>query len=166
MSNHGRWRVHAQGGDISCTREIITCKVKAWDGYMYEPLWIHPSSAQDKGKKDGDIVKAYNEKGAVLCGARVWERMMPKVSYIDHEARIDWIIPGKLDCGGAINLISPTKTVSKNCPGMASSGYLVEVKKVSMTQMKEWKKQYPEAFERGYDPCSGLRFNGWVEEGK
>jgi len=34
-----------------------------------------------------------------------------------------------------------------------------------MEQIDEWKKQYPEAFEREYDPASGLRFNAWVEGG-
>ena len=93
------------------------------------------------------------------------ERIMPGVVYMDHGARCDWIIPGKLDRGGAINLISPTGITSKNCGGQATSGYLVEVEKVSMAQMEEWKKQYPEAFEREYDPASGLRFNAWVEGG-
>ncbi len=37
MSNHGRWRTHAQCDDITWTREALTCKVKGWDGYMYEP---------------------------------------------------------------------------------------------------------------------------------
>jgi trimethylamine-N-oxide reductase (cytochrome c) len=165
ISNHPRWRVHAQCDDISWTREIRTCKVKAWDNYMYEPLWIHPSTAGARGIKSGDIVRAYNERGAVLGGAIVWERIMPGVVYMDHGARCDWIIPGELDRGGAINLISPNGIVSKHCPGMATSGYLVEVEKVTMAQMETWKDSYPEAFEREYDPASGLRFNAWVEGG-
>ncbi len=36
MSNHGRWRVHAQCDDISWTREAPTCKIKGWDGYITE----------------------------------------------------------------------------------------------------------------------------------
>ena len=71
--------------------------------------------------------------------------------------------PGKIDRGGAINLISPTKTVSKNCNGMASSGYLVEVEKLSADEMAEWMRKYPDAFERDYDPASGLCFEAWVE---
>jgi trimethylamine-N-oxide reductase (cytochrome c) len=165
MSNHGRWRVHAQCDDVTWTREIPTCKVKGWDGYMYEPLWLNPKTAAERGIKDGDIVRAYNEKGSVLCGAYVTERMIPGVSYVDHGARVDWIIPGELDRGGAINLISPAGTVSQNCPGMASSGYLVQVEKVSAEQMSAWMKQYPEAFQREYDPASGLRFDAWVEDG-
>ena len=88
---------------------------------------------------------------------------MPGVVYQDHGARVDSIVPGELDRGGAINLISPDGIISKNCVGQATSGYLVEVERVSMGQMEEWRKQYPEAFEREYDPASGLRFNAWVE---
>ena len=34
-----------------------------------------------------------------------------------------------------------------------------------MAQMEEWQQKYPDAFQREYDPASGLRFNGWVEDG-
>jgi trimethylamine-N-oxide reductase (cytochrome c) len=46
---------------------------------------------------------------------------------------------------------------------MATSGYLIEVEKVTMAQMEGWRKQYPEAFKRQYDPASGLHFNSRVE---
>ncbi len=165
MTNHGRWRIHAQCDDIPWTREIPTCKVKGEDGYMYEPCWLNPKTAAERGIKDGDIVRVFNERGSVLCGARVWERLMAQVAYVDHGARTDWIIPGKLDRGGAINLISPEMITSKNCTGQATTGYLVEVEKVTMAQMKSWRDQYPEAFEREYNPDSGLCFDAWVEKG-
>ena len=69
---------------------------------MYEPLWIHPSTAEKRGIKNGDIVKAYNERGAVLGGAIVWERIMPGVVYMDHGARVDWIIPGNWTGAGPL----------------------------------------------------------------
>ena len=87
---------------------------------------------------------------------------MEGVIYVDHGARCDWIIPGKLDRGGAINLISPIGITSKNCVGQATTGYLAEVEKVTLGQIEEWQNQYPDAFNREYDPASGLRFNGWV----
>jgi anaerobic selenocysteine-containing dehydrogenase len=165
MSNHGRWRVHSQCDDISWTREAPTCKVKGSDGYMYEPVWINPKEAAKRGIENREIVKIYNERGTILGGAYVTERLMPGVAYMDHGARCDWIIPGKVDRGGAINLIAPYGITSKNCGGQATSGYLVEVEKLNMTEMDKWKNQYPEAFEREYDPASGLRFNAWVEGG-
>ncbi len=166
VSNHARWRTHAQNDDISWTREILTCKVKGWDGYLYEPVWIHPQDAKKRGIKNGDIVKLYNQRGIVLGGAIVWERIMPGVVSQDHGARADIIYAGAdgyIDRGGANNLISPEMGISKNCWGMATSGYLVEIAKVSMAEMEHWRKQYPEAFERRYDPASGLRFDAWIE---
>jgi trimethylamine-N-oxide reductase (cytochrome c) len=165
MSNHGRWRVHSQADDISWSREVVTCKVRGWDGYMYEPVWIHPSDAEKRGIKMGDIVMVHNERGIVLCGARVWERVMPGVAYVDHGARHDPIIPGKVDRGGAINTISGEGITSKRCVGQATSGYLVEVSLCTGDIMDKWKREYPEAFEREYDPASGLRFDAWVEKG-
>jgi anaerobic selenocysteine-containing dehydrogenase len=164
MSNHGRWRLHAQCDDISWSREIQTCKIKGFDGYMYEPVWINPLDAEERGIKTGDIVKVFNERGVVMGGALVWERIMPGVISIDHGSRVDSIIPGQLDRGGAVDLISPEGLISKNCGGEATSGFLVEVDKVAMAEMEEWKEECPEAFEREYDPASGMRFNAWVQE--
>jgi anaerobic selenocysteine-containing dehydrogenase len=163
MSNHSRWRVHAQCDDISWTRETLTCKIEGFDGYMYEACWIHPKDAEKRGIKDGDIVKVFNERGGVLCGARVWERIMPGVISIDHGARADSIIPGKLDRGGAINTITPAGLTSRHCAGEATSGFLADIEKVTPEQMGRWMMEYPDAFKREYDPASGLRFNAWIE---
>jgi trimethylamine-N-oxide reductase (cytochrome c) len=168
VSNHPRWRTHAQDDDITWLREIPTCKVKGFDGYMYEPVWVHPIDAAKRGIKNGDIVKLHNERGVVLGGAIVLERIMPGVAYQDHGARIDMIANGPdeyIDRGGANNILSPAKGTSQNCWGMATSGFLVEVLKVTMEEMEEWMKQYPEAFAKEYDPASGLRFNAWIEGG-
>ena len=132
---------------------------------MYEPVWLHTSEGEKRGIKTGDIVKVFNERGIVLGGAIVWERLMPGVAYMDHGARVDPICLGKIDRGGAIDLITPDWLTSQHCVGEATSGFLIDVQKVTMEEMEEWKRLYPEAFDREYDPASGLRFNGWVEEG-
>jgi anaerobic selenocysteine-containing dehydrogenase len=134
-------------------REIPTCKVEGADGYKYEPLWINPFDAAKRGIKTGDIVKVRNERGAVLGGAIVTERLMPGVVYMDHGARYDPVVPGELDRGGAINTISPHKTTSKNATGMACSGFLVEVEKVNIGELAA---KYPEPFKRPYNRGAGL----------
>ena len=167
MSNHGRWRTHAQNDDISWQREIKTCKIKGWDGYLYEPIWINPKDAAARGIKDGDIVKLFNERGTVLGAAYVWERIIPGALSMDHGARADLInvsSDGFFDRGGANNLISPVNGISQNCWGMATSGFLVDVAKLTMAEMEEWREKYPEAFARAYDPAAGLRFDAWVIE--
>jgi len=165
MSNHGRWRVHAQADDIPWSREVATCKVKGYDGYMYEPVWMNPADAEARGIKMGDIVIVHNERGIVLCGARVWERIIPGAVYVDHGARHDPIIPGKVDRGGAINTISGDWIASKNAVGQATSGYLVEVSPCTGEMMDQWRREYPEAFERPYDAAAGLQFEGWLAKG-
>ena len=152
MSNHGRWRVHANLDDISWFHEIVTCKVKDPDGYHYEPIWINPADAAKKGIANGDIIRIFNERGGVLAGAYVTERMMPGVVYIDHGARYDPIVIGELDRGGAINTISPHNGTSKNCWGMATSGYLVEIERANLEELRN---KYPEAFNRPYDSATG-----------
>jgi molybdopterin guanine dinucleotide-containing S/N-oxide reductase-like protein len=169
MSNHGRWRTHAQGDDITWTREIGTCKVPGKDGYKYEPVWINPKDAEKRGIRHGDIAKAFNERGIVLVGAYVTERIMPGTVYVDHGARHDPLIPGWVDRGGAINTIAPYGVSSRNAVGQATSGYLVDVQKVTEKDYEEWRRMDPEAFDnayrRAYDPAAGLRFNAWVEGG-
>lgn len=162
VSNHPHWRVHAQMDDIPWTREIEPCcKIEGPDGYKYEPIWVNPADAERLGIAHGDICKLYNERGWVLGAAWVTERIMPGVLSQDHGARIDPIEPGVSDRGGANNLICPLATTSKNCAGEVTSGFLVGIEKVDVLALAE---QYPEAFNRPYDPEYGLVLDTWVKE--
>ncbi|WP_165050950.1 MULTISPECIES: molybdopterin-dependent oxidoreductase [unclassified Adlercreutzia] len=161
-SSPGRWRVHCQNDDVVWLREIATCKVKGPDGYLYEPCWLAAEDASARGIEDGDIVKVFNDQGTILCGAVISERVLPRTVKIDKGARVDPIAP-HIDRGGSTNLISPPGPISKNCWGFAVTGYLVEVAKLDDAEMEQWKKDYPDAFERAYDPASGSHYDGWVE---
>ena len=163
ISNHPRWRMHAQGDDITWTREIPTMKIKGWDGYLYEPVWLHTSEAEKRGIKNGDIVKVFNERGIVLGGAYVSERLSPHCTYVDHGARYDPIIPGNLDRGGCINSITPHNITSKKVTGMVVSSFLVQVEKVTHEEMERWMRDYPDAFQRNYALETGVSLSGWLD---
>ena len=162
MSNHGRWRMHAQCDDIIWNREVETMKIRAKDGYQYEPMWIHPETAAERGISHRDIVKIHNERGIVLCAAYVTERLMPGVVYVDHGARYDPIKAGEIDRGGCINCITPSSMTSKNSTGMAVSGFLVEAELLRDEEMAQWRRDYPEAFERKVDYATGVCLEGWM----
>lgn len=155
LSNHPRWRCHSQHDDVPWLREIDGCKVVGPDGYAYEPVWVNPRDAAKLGLADGDVVALSNERGSVLGGVRVTERIMEGVVSQDHGARADVIVPGTggLDRGGANNLIAPTATSSENARGEVTSGYLVAVGKVDVFNLA---KRYPERFDRAYDRECGL----------
>ena len=152
VTNHPRWRVHANNDDNTWMREFETCKVTGPDGYKYEPLWINPVDAVKVNVKDGDIVKMYNERGAVLGGIRVSERIIPGALYQDHGARVDNIVIGEFDRAGANNLICPSNTTSKNAPGEVTNSFLVNIEKVDVFELA---RQYPEAFSKVYDKDTG-----------
>ncbi len=152
VSNHPRWGVHANHDDVTWFREIETCKVKGPDGYQYQPVWIHPSDAAKRGIKNGDVVKVYNERGTVLCGAYLTERIVPGAISVDHGAKYDPIVPGELDRGGAINMITPHNLTSPNATGMVVSGFLAEVEQADLDELR---RQYPEAFNRPFHAAAG-----------
>ena len=162
-ANPARFRVHVQGDDIAWYREIETTKVKGPDGYLYEPVWMAPEDAEARGIKNGDIVKVYNERGIILAGARISQRITPGSVVVAKGSRVDPIAP-HIDRGGAINLISPEATVSKNCKGFAVTGYLIEAEKLTQEEYDSWKKDYPEAFDRAYDAGQGITRDAWVVE--
>jgi predicted molibdopterin-dependent oxidoreductase YjgC len=144
-------------------REIHTCKIKGPDGYLYEPVWLNPADARPRDIKDGDIIKIFNDRGALLAGVWLTERIRPGVIYINHGARWDPIVPGELDRGGSINTITPHKTTSKNATGMVSSGFLVDI---AVADLDEIKKQHPEPFRRPYHQGAGLKVDRMLTRDK
>jgi trimethylamine-N-oxide reductase (cytochrome c) len=164
VSNHPRWRVHAQHDDVTWFREIETCKIKGPDGYAYEPIWVNPIDAGKLGIKHHDILRLFNERGGVLGAAYITERIMPGVLSQDHGARVDPIITGYgvgLDRGGANNLICPSAVTSKNSPGMVTSGFLVNIEKADVLELA---RQHPGAFARDYDPDCGIVLSSRIQK--
>jgi trimethylamine-N-oxide reductase (cytochrome c) len=175
QSQHCRWRNHVQYDDVTWLREIPTCKIRGYDGYQYEPVWINPVDAEARGIKYGDIVKVYNERGIELGAAYITGKIIPGAVHMDHGSHEDMISCKEeeyddratkwINRGGTGNNISPYPGLSKNAPGMCVSSYLVEVQKVTGEEMQEWRDNNPEAFARDYDPDAGLTFNAWFDGG-
>lgn len=142
MSNHPKLRFHVQGDDIDWIQEIN--KVRGSDGYMYEACWIHPNDANARGIANGDVLKVYNDRGAVLVGAVVTERIIPGALGIEHGARIDTAVLNneQVDRGGCINLISPSPMEKYRAgeeikvPEMNVNGFLVEAVKIDVAKIR------------------------------
>ena len=101
------------------------------DGYAWWPVRINHADARERDINEGDIVKVYNDRGAVLCIAHVTERIRPgTVHSYEAGSRYDPLEPGKpgsIDRGGCMNLLTSGRLLSKNVPGMASNSCLVEI---------------------------------------
>jgi trimethylamine-N-oxide reductase (cytochrome c) len=158
-SSPSKFRIHTMSDDVAWMREIY--KIKGPDGYMYEACWLHPDEAAARNIKHGDIVKVYNDRAAILCGAYVTERVQPKSLHLEKGSSFDQITIN-FDRGGCSAMLAPQPTISKNCGGYTLSGYLVEVEKANLDELR---MEYPEAFSRAYDPAHGVGVDAWIEGG-
>jgi molybdopterin guanine dinucleotide-containing S/N-oxide reductase-like protein len=103
------------------------------DGYYWHPVRINPVNAAVRGIADGDIVKLYNDRGAVLCIAEVTERMRAGVAHSYYgSGKYDPLEPGNpasIEKGGCVSILTPSRMLSKNAPGMAPNSCLIEIEK-------------------------------------
>jgi trimethylamine-N-oxide reductase (cytochrome c) len=103
------------------------------DGYAWWPARIHPGDAQERGIQSGDIVRLYNDRASVLCVAVVTPRVRPGVihSYASS-AKYEPLTPGRADSpdkGGCVNMLTPSRMLSQNVPGMTPNSCLIEIEK-------------------------------------
>jgi molybdopterin guanine dinucleotide-containing S/N-oxide reductase-like protein len=103
------------------------------DGYYWHVVRVHPDDAQPRGIKDGDIIKLYNDRAAVLGIAQVTERMRPGVVHsYEGSGKYDPLEPGNpssTDKGGCVNMLSSSRLISANASGMAPNSCLIEIEK-------------------------------------
>ena len=130
---HPRWSFHTHHDVHAPWLSEIPGHRVFKDGYAYRPVRVHPVDAGARGIKNGDIVKLYNDRGAVLCITHVTERMKPGVVHCyTSSGKYDPIETGKagsVDRGGCVNLLTSGRMISKNAPGMAPNSCLVEISK-------------------------------------
>jgi molybdopterin guanine dinucleotide-containing S/N-oxide reductase-like protein len=133
ISPHPRYSFHTHNDvNTSWLGEISGHRV--WkDGHNWRPVRINSSDAASRGIKQGDIVRIFNDRGAVLCIAEVSERMRPGVVHCYYGSGLyDPIEPGNPDSpdrGGCVSILTPSRVMSKNAPGMAPNSCLVEVER-------------------------------------
>jgi molybdopterin guanine dinucleotide-containing S/N-oxide reductase-like protein len=103
------------------------------DGYYYVTCRLHPDDAAARGVKEGDVVRLYNDRAQVLCGAHVTHRVRPgTVHAYEASAKYDPLVPGvsdSIDRAGCVNLLATDRALSKNVAGVAPNSTLIEVAK-------------------------------------
>ncbi len=133
ISPHPAYSFHTMYDAKGCwINEIPEHRVKMEDGHYYWVIRINPEDAKKRGIVEGDIVRAYNDRGEVLLAAQVTERVPRGIVHSYESCAIYEPIgePGESpDRGGCINLLTNHRFISKNACGMASNSCLIEVAK-------------------------------------
>ncbi len=130
LTPHSRFSFHSHGdGKDSFLNDIPDHRVLI-DGHYYWVLRLNPTDAAARGISTGDLVKVFNDRGAVLCAALLTERLQPGVAHGYESAAVYEPMgePGRsVDRGGCLNLLSPRRSQIKNSHSMANSTTMVEI---------------------------------------
>ena len=133
ISPHPRFSFHTMGdAKESWINEIKDHRVLKEDGHYYWIVRINSKDAANRGIEESDLVKVFNDRGAVICAAQVTERL-PSGTVHSYESCADYLPLGKpgesADIAGCINILTPSRFITKNSSGMAPNSCLVEVEK-------------------------------------
>ncbi len=121
ISNQPRTRLHGQNDPEGPSR---ASKIKG-----REPIWLHPEDAALRDVTDGDIVRVFNSRGAVLAGVVVTDRVVPGVVQLATGAWYDPAEPGGLDKHGNPNVLTRDQGTSRLGQGPSSHSALVQVER-------------------------------------
>jgi trimethylamine-N-oxide reductase (cytochrome c) len=132
VSPHPKHSFHTMGdGKDSFMIDIKDHRV--WvNGFAYWIIRVNTQDAEARGVKHGDLVKAFNDRGAVILFAQVTERV-PAGTAHSYMASAEYKPTGKPgdspDRGGCINILSPKEFLSKTACGMATAHALIQIEK-------------------------------------
>ena len=95
-----------------------------------EPVEMNVADAASRGIKDGDIVRVFNDRGALLACAMVSERVRESVIRLSTGAWYDPVTPGEpgaLEKHGNPNVLTPDRGTSRLAQGPIAHSALVEI---------------------------------------
>ncbi len=124
VTKHPRYRLHSQLCGTVLRKEYAV-KDRA-------PLWINPKDAAERNIKDGDIVRVFNDRGQILAGAIVTDKVRPSC-VICEEGNwydpADPAKPGSICKFGDPNVLTPDIGTSKLAQGNCGHTVIAQVEK-------------------------------------
>jgi trimethylamine-N-oxide reductase (cytochrome c) len=132
ITPHPRFSFHTMGdGKGSWINDIKDHRVLI-DGYYYWIVRMNSKDAAIRGIKENDLVKVFNDRGAVICAAQVTERIRPGVVH-SYEASAVYDPVGEPgispDRGGCMNLLTPSRPIIEKSHSIAANSCLVQIEK-------------------------------------
>ena len=124
---HTHYQQHAKWlWEIPKNRVII-------NGNPYLVCHINHKLAEQKGIKDGDVVRLFNDRGSCLVVARVTYRLYPETIHAYTSSGIynpiEYGVYKSWDKGGSINVLTPGRLIGDYVPAMAPYSCNIDIEK-------------------------------------
>ena len=100
------------------------------DGYHYWIIRLNTKDGAARGIKEGDLVRAFNDRGSVILAAQLTERLPPGTAHC-YESCADYQPLGRPgespDRAGCINLLTSKRFITPTSTGQAPNSCLIQV---------------------------------------
>lgn len=129
---HPTYSFHTYGGSADSQVNAVEDHRILVDRYHYWILRMGKEDAAKRSLRQHDLVKVYNDRGAVICAVDIAPLMAPGVVKAFESCAVYDLIDtpdGQVDRGGCLNLLTPPRTMSKTADGIAPNSCLVEVQR-------------------------------------
>jgi anaerobic selenocysteine-containing dehydrogenase len=133
VSPHPRFSFHTMGdAKDSWMNEVKDHRVLKEDGHYYWIMRLNSKDAADRGVKDGDLIRAFNDRGSVILAVRVTERV-PAGTVHSYESSAEYDplgTPGESpDRGGCVNILTNIRLITPTSWGMSNNSCMIQVEK-------------------------------------
>jgi anaerobic selenocysteine-containing dehydrogenase len=133
VSPHPRFSFHTMG-DAKGTwlNEVEEHRILHDDGHRYWIMRLNSVDAEARGIADGDLIRAYNDRGAVILSAQVTERLAPGTVH-SYESCADYLPTGEpgesTDIAGCVNVLTNKRFITPTSIAMSNNSCLIQVEK-------------------------------------
>ncbi|MBV8096658.1 MAG: hypothetical protein JO110_26120 [Acetobacteraceae bacterium] len=132
IATHSRYSFHTYAdGKNSAVNQVEDHRASI-AGHRFSLLRLHPADADARGIGHRDLVKIYNDRGAVICAADISPLVAPGVvkSYEASAAfQLTEIAGETVEIGGSLNILTPDRPQVRGTSSMAPNSCLVQVEK-------------------------------------
>ena len=134
ISPHPRFSFHTMGdGKDAWAADIEDHRELKDDGWYYWLIRLNPEDAEARGIAEGDLVRAYNDRGSVILCARVTGKIRPGTAH-SFESCADYSPTGEQghspDRAGCVNILTSKRFITPTSPGQACNTCLIEVERL------------------------------------
>ena len=132
IATHSRYSFHTSSDGKNGVVNRISDHRARIAGHDFWLLRVSPADALARGIGQRDLVKVFNDRGAVICAADVSALVMPgvvKSFEASAEFKLVEVAGERVEIGGCLNILTPDRPQTRGTSSMSPNSCLVQIEK-------------------------------------